>query len=171
MLLDRIRGNAVLRAVAVSVLMFAGGVAGVRVGSPARVTVAWETASETDTVAFHVYRSRSPSGPFSVMTETPVPAVGDPLLGASYKYADEDVHWGGRYFYQLEEVERDGTRSRYPTVVEGRAGVGWGWAISAGTALAALGALGAKMSAGTAQSPRDMAGAAPEHPPGAGGAG
>jgi hypothetical protein len=123
-----------------ALLLFALGVTAVRVGSPGRVIVTWETASEVDTAAFHVYRSRSPEGPFSPITESPVPAEGDPLVGASYRYEDKDVTWGRRYFYQLEEVELDGTLNLYPEVVEGRAGVGWGWALTGGVALGALGA-------------------------------
>jgi hypothetical protein len=128
---------------AVSVLLFALGVAVVRFGFPARVIVTWETASEVDTAGFHVYRSRSAEGPFSPVTDIPVPAEGDPLVGASYRYEDEAVVRGQRYFYQLEEVERYGTRNRYPEVVTGRAGVGWAWAVGGGALLSALGAVAA----------------------------
>jgi len=127
--------------VAVAALLFALGVAAVRVGSPARVVVTWETASEVETAGFHVFRARSPDGDFGRVTETPVPAQGDPLVGAAYRYEDTDVAWGQRYVYQLEEVELDGTRNRYDETVEGRAGLGWPWALAAGALLAALGAL------------------------------
>jgi hypothetical protein len=125
---------------AISVLLFALGAAAVRVGSPARVVVTWETASEVETAGFHVYRGPSPSGEFSRITENPVPAEGDPLVGASYRYEDEDVAWGERYYYQLEEVELDGARNRYDETVEGRAGLGWTWALAGGVVLALLGA-------------------------------
>jgi hypothetical protein len=135
-----VRAKPLLATIAISAVLFALGVVGVRLGSPARIVVTWETASEVETAGFHVYRSRS-SDAFSRITETPVPAEGDPLVGASYRYEDEDVAWGQRYTYQLEEVERDGTRNRYPDVVEGRAGVGWPWALAGGGMLAALGAV------------------------------
>jgi hypothetical protein len=131
----------VVHAAVVALFLFSLGMAIVRIGSPDCVIVTWETASEVDTAAFHVYRSRSPEGPFSPISEAPVLAEGDPLVGASYRYEDEDVAWGQRYFYQLEEVELDGTRNRYPEVVEGRAGVGWAWALAGGAILGALGAL------------------------------
>jgi hypothetical protein len=124
-------------------VMFAAGVLAVRIGSPARVVITWETVSEVETAAFHIYRSESPEGDYSPVTETPVPAQGDPLVGASYRYEDESVIWGQRYFYQLEEVELDGARTRYPEVVAGRAGLGWGWALASGSSLAALGAVAA----------------------------
>jgi len=119
-------------------LLFALGVALVRLGSPPRVVVAWETASEVDTAGFLLYRSGSSDGPFSLLTRAPLPAEGDPLVGASYRYEDRDVAWGQRYFYQLEEVERSGVRNRFPQVVGGRAGAGWPWALAGGGFLAVL---------------------------------
>lgn len=123
---------------AVSLLLFALGVALVRFGSPARIAVTWETASEVDTAGFLLYRGESPDGPFSLLIETPLPAQGDPLVGSSYRYEDRDVAWGRRYFYQLEEIERGGVRNRFPQVV-GRAGAGWPWALAGGALLALLG--------------------------------
>jgi hypothetical protein len=137
---DAVRTKSPLFTVVV-LLLLGLGVAAVRIGSPARVIVTWETASEVDTAGFYVYRSRFPEGPFSPISESPVPAEGDPLVGASYQYEDEEVAWGQQYFYQLEEVERDGTRNRYPEVVEGRAGVGWAWAAAGGMVLGGLGIL------------------------------
>jgi hypothetical protein len=132
----------ILIRVVIILLLFALGVAIVRLGFPSRVVVTWETASEVDTAGFLLYRSDSPASPFSLLTETPVPAQGDPLVGDSYRYVDRDVTWGQRYFYQLEEVERNGARHRFPNVVEGRAGVGWPWALAAGAVLAILGGVG-----------------------------
>ena len=60
-------------------------------------------------------------------------------MGAYYRYEDWDVTWGQRYFYQLQEVERNGARSRLPEVVEGQAGVGWSWALAVGAVLSFLG--------------------------------
>jgi hypothetical protein len=134
--------NRILIRVVIILLLFALGVAIVRFGFPSRVVVTWETASEVDTAGFLLYRSDSPANPFTLLTETPVPAQGDPLVGDSYRYVDRDVTWGERYFYQLEEVERNGARNRFPDVVEGRAGVGWPWALAAGAALAVLGGVG-----------------------------
>ena len=128
----------VLLTLAALVVLLALGTGALRLGSPPRVIVTWETASQADTAAFHVYRSRSPDGPFSLISERPVPAEGDLLIGASYRYEDEDVAWGEQYFYQLEVVERDGARTRYPEVAEGRAGLAWPWAAVVGAALVAL---------------------------------
>ena len=111
----------------------------VYLGWPPRILFTWETVSEVDTAGFVIYRSQSPDGPFSRITETPVPATGDPLVGASYQYEDRGLLWGARYYYQLEEIERGGNDTRFPEVAQGRAGAGWGWALVAAGTLAALG--------------------------------
>lgn len=124
---------------AVLALLCGVGVALVRLSFPSRIIVTWETASEVDTAGFLLYRSDSLDGPFSLLTATTIPAQGDPLVGASYRHEDRDVAWGQSYFYQLEEIERNGAPNRFPDVVEGRAGVGWPWAVIAGAVLAASG--------------------------------
>jgi hypothetical protein len=129
----------ILIRVAVLVLLFLLGAALVYFGSPARVVIEWETASEVDTAGFLLYRSESSDGPFSLLTETPIPAQGDPLVGASYRYEDREVIRGRCYSYQLEEVERSGTRNSFPQAVEGCAGVRWLWALAGGALLAILG--------------------------------
>jgi len=123
---------------AMTLLSFVLGVAMVRLASPPQVVVTWETASEVGSAGFHLYRSDSPDGPFVPITENPIPAQGDPLAGASYSYQDSQVSWGQRYFYQLEEVERSGTRNRYQDTVEGRAGMGWPWALAGGALMTAV---------------------------------
>jgi hypothetical protein len=126
--------------IAVAALFFVLGVALVRFASPARVVVTWETASEVNTAGFLLYRGTLAEGPFIQLVAAPLPAEGDPLVGASYRYEDEEVTWGRRYYYQLEELEEGGGRNRYPDVVEGRAGLGWPWALAAGAVLAAVAA-------------------------------
>jgi hypothetical protein len=127
--------------IAVPLVYFALGVVMVYVGWRPEITFTWETVSEVDTAGFLLYRSDSLAGPFSPITETPIPAEGDPLVGASYKYKDRDVIWGQRYFYQLEEVERGGNHNTFPQVVDGKAGAGWSWALAAGALLAIVGGM------------------------------
>jgi hypothetical protein len=128
-----------LTRIGVPIVYFALGVAVVYLGWPPHIVLTWETASEVDTAGFHVHRGLSPDGPFELVTDTPIPAQGDPLVGATYQYEDRDLVWGRRYYYQLEEVERSDNRIPFPDVVEGRAGAGWGWALGAGGLLAILG--------------------------------
>jgi hypothetical protein len=126
---------------AVLLLAFALGVVLVRLVSPARVLVTWETASEVGTAGFFLYRSESPDGPFSLLDETLILAVGDPLIGGAYSQEDREVVWGRRYYYQLEEIEESGGRNRHVEVVEAQAGLGWPWALGAGVFLAVVAAV------------------------------
>lgn len=123
---------------------FIVGVALVRLGTPARVTVTWETASEVDAAGFRLYRSADAEGPFELLSEELIRAEGDPLVGSNYSHKDTNVTWGQRYYYQLEEVSLTGAASRYPQTVAAHAGPGWLWAIGAGLALAAIGFLNAR---------------------------
>jgi hypothetical protein len=125
--------------VTVTLVYFILGVALVYFGWRPEIVFTWETVSEVDTAGFLLYRSDSPTGPFSPIIETPIPAKGDPLVGASYEYKDRDVVWGQRYYYQLKEVERGGNRNTFPEIVDGKAGAGWHWALAAGALLATVG--------------------------------
>jgi len=120
------------------VVIFLAGVGAVRLGTPARIEVTWETASEVDTAGFYLYRCAASERAFTPITEELIPARGDPMMGASYRYVDRDVRWGQRYVYQLEELERGGARNRFPNVIEARAGAGWVWALASGGAMTLL---------------------------------
>lgn len=119
--------------------LFVLGVLLVRLGLPAPVTIQWDTASEVEAAGFRLYRAASAEGPFTLLSETLIPAQGDPLTGASYAYEDRETIWGQEYFYQLEEVDLNGAASLHPEVVQSRAGAGWPWAIASGVLLVLLG--------------------------------
>lgn len=125
--------------ITVPLVYFILGIVIVYFGWRPEIVFTWETVSEVDTAGFLLYRSDSPTGPFSPIIETPIPAKGDPLVGASYEYKDRDVVWGQRYYYQLEEVERSGNRNTFPEIVDGKAGGGWPWALATGALLAIVG--------------------------------
>lgn len=129
----------IARRVLRAVLWFVLGVLLVRLGAPAQVTIQWETASEVAAAGFRLYRAASAKGPFTLLSETLIPAQGDPLTGASYEYEDRETSWGREYFYQLEEVDLNGAASLHPEMVQSRAGAGWPWAIASGVLLALLG--------------------------------
>jgi hypothetical protein len=127
-----------LRCVTSAILVFALGTALVRLGSRSTVVVTWKTVSEVNTAGFLLYRGETLDGPFQLLAETPIPAAGDPLVGASYRYEDTDVEWGQRYYYRLEEVERSGTVHPLDMVADGQAGAGWPWALGVGSLLAVV---------------------------------
>jgi len=97
-------------------LALAGLVLGYRAmiaSTEAVVIVEWTTASEVDTAGFNLYRSESPEGPFARINNHLIPASPDPLRGGSYAFTDTDVVAGRTYYYQLEDVEIDGTTTRH----------------------------------------------------------
>jgi len=89
------------------------------------VIVEWETASELDTAGFNLYRSEDPAGPFVQINETLIPASPDPLIGGSYSYEDQSALPNTIYYYQLEDVQSNGSSTRFgPIQVEAVSGGG-----------------------------------------------
>ncbi len=72
------------------------------------VLLTWKTASELDTVGFHLWRSDSEAGEYARITRTLIPAGGGPALGAAYTHVDGDVTppWTG--YYKLEVMDSGG---------------------------------------------------------------
>lgn len=124
-----------------AILGFGLGLVLVRLTSPATVTLEWETASEVGSLGFYIYRAEAPDGPFVQLNQQPVPVQGDALTGASYTYRDTTARWGQQYYYQLESLEQDGTRSRYPDVITVRAGLAWPWLVLGGAGMAIVAVL------------------------------
>jgi hypothetical protein len=75
------------------------------------VVVEWSTASEVDTAGYFLYRSEKPGGPFDRVNQNLIPASNDPLVGGSYSYEDSGVQAGKTYYYQLEDIELDGSKT------------------------------------------------------------
>jgi hypothetical protein len=83
-------------------------------GCSTGVTVRWTTETELDTAGFHLYRSESPTGPFTVrVTEALIPASGGPVAGSDYRYLDSSAVPGVTYYYELHEVETNGSENRF----------------------------------------------------------
>ena len=81
--------------------------------TPAAVEVEWDTATEIETAGFFLYRSDSEDGEFLLLNGDLIPSKGDAQSGGTYSYLDKDVIPGETYYYLLEEMELDSTRSRY----------------------------------------------------------
>jgi hypothetical protein len=82
-----------------------------------RVVVEWTTASEINTSGFNLYRSERAEGPYTQVNAQIIPASTDPLVGGKYRYEDTTVIAGRTYYYQLEDVELDGARTRHGPIV------------------------------------------------------
>ncbi|HZY41707.1 MAG TPA: Ser-Thr-rich GPI-anchored membrane family protein [Anaerolineae bacterium] len=78
-------------------------------GGTATVTIEWSTASELNTAGFNLYRGETKDGPFTRINADLIPASPDPLIGGSYIFTDTAVVAGRTYYFQLEDVETNGT--------------------------------------------------------------
>ena len=80
-------------------------------GQGAEVLVSWETAQELRLWGFHLYRGPSAEGPFTRLTDSLISASLFSTTGQLYVYRDTQVTAGELYYYQLEEVDVDGSRT------------------------------------------------------------
>jgi subtilisin family serine protease len=78
------------------------------------ITVEWETASETDNVGFHLYRSESAGGQRIRINGALIPSQAPgSLSGATYQYDDQEVQSGIVYYYWLESIDISGSTAEY----------------------------------------------------------
>ena len=107
------------------------------------VVLSWDTASEVGTAGFNVYRSpawdSAASEDWVKVNDELIPAAGDEMVGAAYRFEDDDLAPGRKYRYRIEEVEWDGTITRYPDEVVVRAGFPSRWTRFEGVGLILLG--------------------------------
>jgi hypothetical protein len=95
------------------------------------VVVNWETASEVGTAGFNLYRApvsdNAPEQAWEKVNIELIPAQGDEVVGASYRFEDDGLAPGRRYAYRIEEVEWDGGSTVYPETAVVRAGLPRMW--------------------------------------------
>lgn len=81
-----------------------------RAGQP--IIIRWTTESEVGTAGYNIYRAESEDGPWTKINERLIPGATDPLRGGSYVYTDTQVLAGQTYWYELEEIELNGSANR-----------------------------------------------------------
>lgn len=84
-------------------------------GGPDRITVRWETVSETGNAGFNLYRSASAAGPLTLLAYVPSQAPGS-TQGFAYSYEDLAVQPGETWWYTLEDVSLSGATSLHGPV-------------------------------------------------------
>jgi hypothetical protein len=92
----------------------------------APVRVDWSTETEINTAGFNIYRGESPDGPFDVkVNQQLIPGSPDPMTGGKYSYVDSAAQLGKLYYYQLEEVERNGDQTKLGVTPARAGGINW----------------------------------------------
>jgi hypothetical protein len=95
-------------------------------GCSAPVRIDWSTETEINTAGFNIYRGESPDGPFDIkINEQLIPPSPDPVTGGKYNYVDNTAQIGKLYYYQLEEVERNGTQTKLGVTPARAGGANW----------------------------------------------
>lgn len=80
------------------------------------IEINWQTESEFESAGFNILRGLAESGPFVQVNEILIPASSDAAAGGVYAFVDDDVVAGQVYFYQLEDVELNGSVTRHELV-------------------------------------------------------
>jgi hypothetical protein len=136
-------------------------------GCAAPVRVEWSTETEMNTAGFNLHRGESADGPFDVkVNDQLIPPAADPLTGGTYQYVDKTARAGVTYYYQLEEVERNGSANTFGPISVRAGGLAWWHAlvlVGLAAAAAALWLVGGRKEA-RKQSKRDAQGGG-EPPP------
>jgi len=86
-------------ATAVSLLSFTA------TGQGASIRVEWQTGREVDNMGFYLYRSGSPWGAFTRLTDKLIPGLTFSVMKKAYTYEDTDVTLGVLYYYKLEDID------------------------------------------------------------------
>ncbi len=72
------------------------------------VTLAWSTATETENLGFHVYRSSVADGEFVQINKEMILGAGSSAEAHTYSYIDREVESGNAYYYKLADVDFNG---------------------------------------------------------------
>lgn len=95
-------------------------------GCSAPVRVTWKTETEMNTAGFNLYRGAAPEGPFETkVNDELIPPSSDPLTGKEYSYLDRTAQGGVTYYYELQEVERNGAVNRFGPISVRAGGLQW----------------------------------------------
>lgn len=69
------------------------------------VQISWQTATETENLGFHLYRSSTENGVYEQITTQFIPGAGNSDRAHSYFYVDRQVALGSVYYYKLADID------------------------------------------------------------------
>lgn len=87
---------------------------------PLQNVIRWSTASEVDNFGFDVYRAEREEGPFTRITQQPVPGAGTSDEPARYEYTDTTIKPGIQYYYYVESISMSGVREKFTPTFKAR---------------------------------------------------
>jgi hypothetical protein len=87
---------------------------------PLRNMIRWSTASEVDNFGFDVYRAEHEEGPFTRITQQPVPGAGTSDEPTRYEYTDASIKPGMQYYYYVESISMSGVREKFTPTFKAR---------------------------------------------------
>ncbi len=77
----------------------------------------WTTASEVDNFGFDVYRGDHEDGPFTRLTERPIPGAGTTDLTTHYSLEDNANDPYETYYYYVESISLTGVREQFTPII------------------------------------------------------
>ena len=77
------------------------------------ITLSWITESEIDNLGFHVYRALSEDGEYERLTSEIIEGAGTSTGRREYAFTDARLANGVTYWYKLQDVAFDGTRTMH----------------------------------------------------------
>ncbi|GAN32216.1 MAG: hypothetical protein DYG83_12230 [Candidatus Brocadia sp. AMX2] len=89
-----------------------------RTGSNGKVVLTWETATEVDNAGFNLYRAESTDGSYAKINNTLIPAKGNAVSGAGYKFVDKPGD--GVFYYKLEDIDYNGQSALHGPIDNGK---------------------------------------------------
>ena len=111
--MKQISSEILLIALGVVWIVFGAGIYIGSIVSPSPIVISWATETEFDTAGFNIYRSDTIDGEYRQVNAQLLPGRAEAAAGASYSWEDKNAEPGRSYFYQLEDVEYDNTRTRH----------------------------------------------------------
>jgi len=72
------------------------------------VRLSWSTATETENLGFHVYRSQSADGDYAQISAQMISGQGNSAEENNYEFVDKGVETGITYFYKLADIDYNG---------------------------------------------------------------
>jgi len=76
------------------------------------MVLSWRTETEVNNSGFNVYRSNAADGKYDKLNATLIKGAGTDATPHDYSFTDENVMYGGTYYYYIEDVDFSGRTNK-----------------------------------------------------------